>query len=57
LLYDEKLASELMKRGSRVLHQLLNKIMQKISVKQPKRSPTASLEKGGPEETASFVNT
>jgi len=38
---------ELIKRGSRVVHQLLNKTRQKLSVILSKRGPTASLEKGG----------
>jgi len=41
--------------GSRVIHQLLNKTMQKLSAKVSKRGPATSLKKGGPETTALFV--
>ena len=38
--------------GSRVVHQLLNKTMQKLSANASKRGPATSLKKGGPETTA-----
>jgi len=40
---------------SRVVHQLLNKTMQKLSAKVSKRGPATSLKKGGPETTAMFA--
>jgi len=41
--------------GSRVVHQVLNKTMQKLSTKVSKRGPAISLRKGGPETTALFA--
>ena len=41
--------------GSRVVHQLLNKTMQKLSAKVSKRGHATSLKKGGPETTALFA--
>jgi len=38
--------------GSRVVHQLLNKTMQKLSANASRRGPATSLKKGGPETTA-----
>jgi len=41
--------------GSRVVHQLLNKTMQKLSGNVSKRGLATSLKKGGPETTALFA--
>jgi len=41
--------------GSRVVHQLLNKAMQKLSAKVSKRGSATSLKEGGPETTALFA--
>jgi len=41
--------------GSRVVHQLLNKTMQKLNAKVSKRGPATSLKKGNPETTALFA--
>jgi len=55
LLYFEKHMTLSRACGSRVVHQLLNKIMQKLSAKVSKRGPATSLKKGGPETTALFA--
>jgi len=41
--------------GSRVVHQLLNKTIQKLSAKVPKRGSATSLKKRGPETAALFA--
>jgi len=48
LLYFEKHMTCSGACGSRVVHQLLNKSMQKLSAKFSKRGPAISLKKGGP---------
>ena len=55
LLYFEKQMTFSRACGSRVVHQLLNKTMQKLSAKVSKRGPTTSLKKGGSEMTALFA--
>ena len=42
--------------GSRVVHQLLNKTMQKLSAKVSERGSATSLKKAGAETTASFAS-
>jgi len=41
--------------GSRVVHQLLNKTMQKLSMKVLRWGPSTTLKKGGSETTALFA--
>ena len=48
LIYFEKRMTFSKACGSRVVHQLLNKTMQKLSVQVSKRSPATSLKKGAP---------
>jgi len=48
LLYFEKHMTCSRACGSRVVHQLLNKAMQKLSAKVSKRGPATSLKKGAP---------
>jgi len=48
LLYFEKHMTFSITCGSRVVHQLLNKTMQKLSAKVLKRGPATSLKKGAP---------
>jgi len=48
LLYFEKHMTCYGACGSRVVHQLLNKSMQKLNAKFSKRGPAISLKKGGP---------
>jgi len=55
LLYFEKHMTCFRAWGSRVVYQLLNKIMQKLSAKVSKRGPSTSLKKWGPETTALFA--
>ena len=55
MLYFEKHTTYFRACGSRVVHQLLNKKMQKVSAKASKRGPASSLTKGDPETTALFT--
>jgi len=56
LLYFEKHMTCFRPCSSSVVHQVLNKTMQKLSAKVSKRGPATSLKKGGPETTASFAS-
>ena len=56
LLYFEKHMTCSRACGSRVVHQLSNKTMQKVSAKVSKRGPVTSLKERGPETTASFAS-
>jgi len=55
LLYFEKHVTCSRACGSRVVHQLLNKTMQKLSGKVAKRGPAISLKKRGPETITLFA--
>jgi len=56
LLYFEKHMTCSRACGSRVVHLLINKTMQKLSAKVSKRDLATPLKKGGPETIASFAS-
>ena len=56
LLYFDKHMTCSRACGPRVVHLLLNKTMQKLSVQVSKRGPATSLKKGGPHTTAWFAS-
>jgi len=55
LLYFEKRMTFSRACGARVVHQLLNKIMQKLSAEVSTMGPATSLKKRDPETTALFA--